>query len=57
MLPVVPGKRMKAAKRPGVFLSITTTYAETGSAFVTPSAAAKAGVNALTKSLAAEWGR
>ena len=51
------GKRLKAAKKGGVFLAITTTYAETGSAFVTPSAAAKAGVNALTKSLAAEWGR
>jgi hypothetical protein len=54
---VSPGKRMKAAKRGGVFLAITTTYAESGSAFVVPSAAAKAGVNALTKSVAAEWGR
>ena len=55
--PVLAGKRLKAAKKGGVFLNITTTYAETGSAFVTPSAAAKAGVNALTRSLAAEWGR
>ena len=37
-------------------LQITTVYAETGSSFVVPSAAAKAGVAALTKSLAAEWG-
>src|SRR6267143_214052 len=36
-------------------LSIATTYAETGSAFVLPSAAAKAGVLAMTRSLAVEW--
>jgi hypothetical protein len=51
------GKRLKAAGKGANFLAITTTYAETGSAFVTPSAAAKAGVEALIKSLAAEWGR
>lgn len=39
------------------FLAITTIYAESGSGFVTPSASAKAGVEALYKSLAAEWGR
>ncbi len=33
-----------------------TTHAETGSAFVVPSAASKAGVLALTRSLAVEWG-
>lgn len=38
-------------------LNITTTYASTGSAFVVPSAAAKAGVLNLTRSLAVEWGR
>jgi NAD(P)-dependent dehydrogenase (short-subunit alcohol dehydrogenase family) len=38
-------------------LNISTTYAETGSAYVVPSAAAKAGVLALTRSLAVEWGR
>ena len=37
--------------------NIVATYAETGSAFVVPSAVAKAGVLALTRSLAAEWGR
>uniref|UniRef100_A0AC11DL83 2,4-dienoyl-CoA reductase 1 n=1 Tax=Ovis aries TaxID=9940 RepID=A0AC11DL83_SHEEP len=39
------------------FLAITTIYAETGSGFVVPSASAKAGVEALNKSLAAEWGK
>jgi NAD(P)-dependent dehydrogenase (short-subunit alcohol dehydrogenase family) len=37
-------------------LNITTTYAATGSAYVVPSAIAKAGVEALTRSLAVEWG-
>lgn len=36
-------------------LNIVTTYATTGSAFVVPSATAKAGVVALTRSLAVEW--
>jgi NAD(P)-dependent dehydrogenase (short-subunit alcohol dehydrogenase family) len=36
-------------------LNILTPYAWTGSAFVVPSAAAKAGVLALTRSLAVEW--
>jgi NAD(P)-dependent dehydrogenase (short-subunit alcohol dehydrogenase family) len=41
----------------GTILNIVTTYAEnTGSAFVLPSACSKAGVLALTKSLAYEWG-
>jgi NAD(P)-dependent dehydrogenase (short-subunit alcohol dehydrogenase family) len=44
-------------KRGGVVLSIATTYAETGSGFVLPSACAKAGVVALTRSLAVEWAR
>ena len=39
-----------------VVLNIATTYAETGSAFVVPSAVAKAGVLAMTRSLAVEWG-
>ena len=37
-------------------LSIVTTYAWTGSAYVVPSAMAKAGVLAMTQSLAVEWG-
>ena len=39
------------------FLAITTPYAQTGSGFVVPSAAAKAGVDAMVKSLASEWAR
>ena len=49
------GKKWLAAKRPGRVLSIVTTYASSGSAYVVPSAAAKAGVLAMTRSLAVEW--
>lgn len=43
-------------KKKGNILNIVTTYAEdTGSAFVLPSACAKAGVLAMTRSLAYEW--
>jgi NAD(P)-dependent dehydrogenase (short-subunit alcohol dehydrogenase family) len=49
------GRRLIARKSRGEVLAITTTYAATGSAFVVPSAAAKAGVRALIKSLAVEW--
>lgn len=51
------GKRWIAEGRNGSVLSIATTYAETGSAFVLPSACGKAGVVALTRSLAVEWAR
>ncbi len=51
------GKRWIAAGIPGVVLNIATTYASSGSGYVVPSAAAKAGVVAMTKSLAAEWGK
>lgn len=51
------GKRWISAGRGGTILNITTTYTRTGSAFVAPSCSAKAGVEALTKTLAAEWGR
>jgi NAD(P)-dependent dehydrogenase (short-subunit alcohol dehydrogenase family) len=50
------GKRWLAEKRNGTVLNITTTYTETGSAYVVPSAVSKAGVQALTRSLAVEWG-
>ena len=44
-------------KRKGNILNIVTTYAEdAGSAFVLPSACGKAGVLAMTRSLAYEWG-
>ncbi len=48
---IVKGERDKAV------LNIVTTYAWTGSGYVVPSACAKAGVLALTRSLASEWGR
>ncbi|XP_059834888.1 2,4-dienoyl-CoA reductase, mitochondrial [Hypanus sabinus] len=51
------GKELIKAKKGAAFLAITTIYAETGSGFVMPSASAKAGVEAMSKSLAAEWGR
>jgi NAD(P)-dependent dehydrogenase (short-subunit alcohol dehydrogenase family) len=48
-----------AQKKPGNVLSITTTYAAAncGSAFVVPSSCAKAGVLAMTTSLAVEWAK
>jgi NAD(P)-dependent dehydrogenase (short-subunit alcohol dehydrogenase family) len=50
------GKRWLNAGQRAVVLNITTTYTTTGSAYVVPSAVAKAGVQALTRSLAVEWG-
>lgn len=50
------GKYLIENKRQGNILSIVTTYTESGSAFVLPSACAKAGVYAMTTSLATEWG-
>ena len=50
------GKRWLAAGGKGNVLSIITTYAWTGSAYVVPSAMAKAGVLAMTRSLAVDWG-
>jgi len=51
------GKYWIAEKMPGSILNIITTYAFTGSAYVVPSACAKGGVLAMTRSLAVEWGR
>jgi NAD(P)-dependent dehydrogenase (short-subunit alcohol dehydrogenase family) len=50
------GRRWLAARRRGTVLSISATYAPVGSAYVVPSAVSKAGVEALTRSLAVEWG-
>ena len=50
------GKEMMKAKT-GTILNIVTTYAWTGSGYVVPSAAAKAGVLAMTRSLAVEWAK
>ncbi len=41
----------------GTVLNIVTTYAWTGSGYVVPSACAKAGILALTRSLAVEWAK
>jgi NAD(P)-dependent dehydrogenase (short-subunit alcohol dehydrogenase family) len=49
------GKYLIDNKLPGSILNIVTTYTETGSAFVLPSACAKAGVYAMTNTLAFEW--
>jgi len=51
------GKNWIAKKQAGVFLNIVTTYAWTGSGYVVPSACGKAGVLALTRSLAVEWAK
>lgn len=50
------GRRWLHAGHKATVLNITTTYTTTGSAYVVPSAVAKAGVQALTRSLAVEWG-
>ncbi|HLT74555.1 MAG TPA: SDR family oxidoreductase [Ohtaekwangia sp.] len=51
------GKNWINNKQSGVFLNIVTTYAWTGSGYVVPSACGKAGVLALTRSLAVEWAK
>lgn len=51
------GKQWIEKGKGGTILNIVTTYASTGSAFVVPSAAAKAGVLAMTRSLAVEWAK
>lgn len=51
------GKHWIEKGLPGVMLNIVTTYAWTGTGYTVPSACGKAGVLALTRSLAVEWGR
>ena len=51
------GKHWIKEKQPASVLNIVTTYAFTGSAYVVPSACAKGGVLAFTRSLAVEWGK
>jgi NAD(P)-dependent dehydrogenase (short-subunit alcohol dehydrogenase family) len=46
-----------AKQKRATVLNIVTTYAWTGSAYVVPSATAKAGVLAMTRSLAVEWAK
>jgi NAD(P)-dependent dehydrogenase (short-subunit alcohol dehydrogenase family) len=50
------GRRLIEQGEGGAILSILTTYVHSGSSFVVPSAMAKAGVLAMTRSLAVEWG-
>jgi NAD(P)-dependent dehydrogenase (short-subunit alcohol dehydrogenase family) len=50
------GRRWIEGKRGGTVLSVATTPSFTGSPFTAPSAAAKAGIVAMTRSLAVEWG-
>jgi len=51
------GKHWIDKKIQGVVLNIVTSYAWTGTGYTVPSACAKAGVLALTRSLATEWGK
>jgi NAD(P)-dependent dehydrogenase (short-subunit alcohol dehydrogenase family) len=51
------GRRWIRDGLPGSIVSILTTWVRTGSPFTVPSAMAKSGVDAMTKSLAIEWGR
>ncbi len=53
---VACGQRWIEAGRGGTVLSVATTPSFTGLAFTAPSAAAKAGIVAMTRSLAVEWG-
>lgn len=50
------GRHLLERKAPGAIVSVVTTYAWTGTAYALPSACAKAGVLAMTRSLAVEWG-
>lgn len=50
------GKRWLAARQRGNVLSILVTWIWNGSAFTVPSAMSKAGLHAMTQSLAVEWG-
>lgn len=50
------GRRWLQTGHRAVVLNVTTTYTRSGSAYVVPSAISKAGVEALTRSLAVEWG-
>jgi NAD(P)-dependent dehydrogenase (short-subunit alcohol dehydrogenase family) len=50
------GRHLLARQAPGSVVSVVTTYAWTGTGFALPSACAKAGVLAMTRSLAVEWG-
>src|SRR5207248_7406212 len=50
------GRHLLERGAPGAIVSIVATYASLGTAYALPSACAKAGVLAMTRSLAVEWG-
>ena len=51
------GRRWIDLGHKGSIISILTTWVRTGSPYVVPSAMSKSGLNAMTQSLAAEWGK
>jgi NAD(P)-dependent dehydrogenase (short-subunit alcohol dehydrogenase family) len=51
------GKRWIAGGHPGSVVSITVTWTRNGGPFVVPSAMSKSAIQAMTMSLATEWGR
>ncbi len=51
------GKRWIESNHKGSIISILATWVWTGSPYVVPSAMSKSGLNAMTQSLAAEWGQ
>ena len=51
------GKRWIETSTKGSIINILTTWIWTGSPYVVPSAMSKSGINAMTQSLAAEWGK
>ena len=51
------GKRWIKGGHRGSVVSITVTWVRNGGPFVAPSAMSKAAIDAMTKSLAVEWGR
>ena len=51
------GKRWIEKSTKGSIINILTTWIWTGSPYVVPSAMSKSGINAMTQSLAAEWGK
>jgi NAD(P)-dependent dehydrogenase (short-subunit alcohol dehydrogenase family) len=53
---VAAGKRWIQGSHKGSILSIVTTWIWTGGPFTVPSAMSKAGIAAMTQSLAVEWG-
>ena len=51
------GRRWISDRHNGSIVSIVVTWVRTGAPFVVPSAMSKSGIDAMTKSLAVEWGR